>query len=40
MLARMSEGIEQDLAFDAELGALLGMSELVLTGAIARTRRS
>jgi hypothetical protein len=32
VLARVREIIEQNLAFDAELGALLGMSELFLTG--------
>lgn len=32
VLARVREMIEQDLAFDAEAGALLGLSELFLTG--------
>jgi hypothetical protein len=32
VLARVREIIEQNLAFDAELGALLGMSELFMTG--------
>jgi hypothetical protein len=32
VLARVREMIEQDMAFDAEAGALLGLSELFLTG--------
>jgi len=32
VLARVRDIIEQNLAFDAELGGLLGMSELFLTG--------
>lgn len=32
VLARVREIIERDVAFDAELGALLGVSELFLTG--------
>jgi hypothetical protein len=32
LLARVREIIQQDLAFDAELGTLLGLSELYLTG--------
>jgi len=32
VLARVREVIQQDLTFDAELGALLGLSELYLTG--------